>query len=370
VAGIDEVALLRLMVDTPSPTGGEDALADLLVGEMRRLGFRARRDAAGNAVGELGDPGDPCILLLGHLDTVPGDLPVHERDGRLYGRGTVDAKGPLATMVWAALRASARCGAHVVVAGAVGEEGCSPGAAHLRDAMHPDALVIGEPSGVGNVVLGYKGIVRFDIDITRPGSHTSTPGPRAVEVAADYWRAVQHRLAADPAPPEQRPQGAFDRAIPALVALHGDLVHARVEISCRVPVGYDREGLTGWLRETAGRDTLTVTESLPAIRSPRTDPVVRALRAGILRHVGTPTAKVKLGTSDMNVVGQRWHVPMAAYGPGDSRLDHTDDEHLDLGEYLTAIDVLSTGIEELAAYLAAGPGTLHVPSRPDPEAAR
>ncbi|NUS10491.1 MAG: M20/M25/M40 family metallo-hydrolase [Streptomyces sp.] len=357
------------MVDIPSPTGGEDALADRLVGEMRTLGFRAGRDAAGNAVGELGDPGGPCILLLGHLDTVPGDLPVHERDGRLYGRGTVDAKGPLATMVWAALRASARCSAHIVVVGAVGEEGCSPGALHLRDAMHPDALVIGEPSGAGNVVLGYKGIVRFAVDITRPGSHTSTPGPRAVEVATDYWRAVQRRLAADTAPQGQQPQGAFDRAIPALVALHGDLLRARAEISCRVPVGFDRDGLLDWLRETAGRDTLTVMESLPAIRSSRTDPVVGALRAGIMRHVGTPTAKVKLGTSDMNVVGQRWHIPMAAYGPGDSRLDHTDEEHLDLSEYLTAVDVLTTAVEELAGALAAGAGTLRAPARTDRERA-
>ncbi|MFI9562638.1 M20/M25/M40 family metallo-hydrolase [Streptomyces rishiriensis] len=344
--GLDETALLRRMVETASVTGHEDRLARQLVDDMAALGFRAHRDAAGNAVGVLGGQDRPLILLLGHLDTVPGDLPVHERDGKLYGRGTVDAKGPLATMVWAALRASKLCDARIMVVGAVGEEGSSPGAHHLRSAIRPDAVVIGEPSGVSTVVLGYKGIVRCAVDISRPGSHTSSPGPRAVEVAAEYWERVRRRLAVDGGA-----QPAFDRAIPALLALHGDQRRAGLQISCRVPVGFDRDGFLDWLRELAGPDRLTVVESLPAVRSQRTDPVVSALRAGIRKHAGAPTAKVKLGTSDMNVVGPEWNVPIAAYGPGDSRLDHTDEEHLDLAEYLTAIDVLTTAVQELAAGL-------------------
>ncbi len=349
MGGHDETVLLRRLVETASVTGHEDQLARQLVDDMAALGFRAHRDAVGNAVGELGKPGGPLILLLGHLDTVPGDLPVFERDGKLYGRGTVDAKGPLATMVWAALRASTRCDAHLMVVGAVGEEGCSPGAHHLCRTTKPDVVVIGEPSGLGTVVIGYKGILRLAVDIARPGSHTSSPGPRAVEVAAEYWEAVRRRLAADPAA-----QTAFDRAIPALVALNGDLLRARVEMSCRIPVGFDRNGFVSWLGELAGSDSLSVIESLPAVRTPRTDPVVAALRAGIRQHAGLPSSKVKLGTSDMNVVGPVWNVPIAAYGPGDSRLDHTDEEHLDLAEYMTAIDVLTTAIEELAAELTTG----------------
>jgi LysW-gamma-L-lysine carboxypeptidase len=51
--------------------------------------------------------------------------------------------------------------------------------------------------------------------------------------------------------------------------------------------------------------------------------------------------KVKSGTSDMNVVGPVWQCPIVAYGPGDSSLDHTPDEHLDLREYHRAIDLLA-----------------------------
>ena len=71
---------------------------------MDGLGFRTEIDGAGNAVGMIGD-GPREIVLLGHIDTVPGAIPVRIEDGVLYGRGAVDAKGPLATFVCAAARA-------------------------------------------------------------------------------------------------------------------------------------------------------------------------------------------------------------------------------------------------------------------------
>jgi LysW-gamma-L-lysine carboxypeptidase len=55
---------------------------------------------------------------------------------------------------------------------------------------------------------------------------------------------------------------------------------------------------------------------------------------------GEPRFKVKTGTSDMNVVGPVWGCPIVAYGPGDSRLDHTPHERIDLAEYRRAISIL------------------------------
>ncbi len=98
---MDPIVLLTRMVEIPSLSGEESALADFLVETMRGLGFQAHVDEAGNAVGVLGD-GPTEIVLLGHLDTVPGAIPVRIEDGQLYGRGSVDAKGPLATFIAAA----------------------------------------------------------------------------------------------------------------------------------------------------------------------------------------------------------------------------------------------------------------------------
>ncbi len=349
------MTMLRRIVEIPSPTGAEDELAAYLVDTARGLGFRAHRDAAGNAVAEVGERTGPAVMLLGHLDTVPGTLPVREIDGVLHGRGAVDAKAPLATMLWAAARVAKHAAYRVVVVGAVGEEGDSPGALHLLRGERPDALVIGEPSGLDTVVIGYKGIVRLRLTVTRPRAHTSSPAPKAVEVAADFWHDLRAHLAAQGAG-----ESPFGRPIPALTGLTGDPMHAVLTASCRTPVGFDSRAFVDWLRERAGEDDLAILEDVPAVRSSRRDPVVSSLAAAIRTHVGPPRTKVKLGTSDMNVVAPVWSVPVAAYGPGDAALDHTDAERVELAEYLRAIDVLAQALDGIA--LAVGRRGTHLTS--------
>ncbi len=89
----EAIALLEAMLRSPSVSGDEGALAAFLVRRMAELGFEAAVDGAGNAVGSIGQ-GPQTVVLLGHMDTVPGAIPVRVADGRLYGRGAVDAKGP------------------------------------------------------------------------------------------------------------------------------------------------------------------------------------------------------------------------------------------------------------------------------------
>ncbi len=103
----DAVALLHGLVATPSISGDEQEAVAFLVSWMRRFGMEARIDATGNAVGIAGE-GQPGIVLLGHIDTVPGAVPVRIDSGKLYGRGAVDAKGPLAAFAVAAARLGAR----------------------------------------------------------------------------------------------------------------------------------------------------------------------------------------------------------------------------------------------------------------------
>jgi LysW-gamma-L-lysine carboxypeptidase len=72
---------------------------------------------------------------------------------------------------------------------------------------------------------------------------------------------------------------------------------------------------------------------------------------GAIRQVDAaaqPGFVVKTGTSDMNVVAPVWRCPILAYGPGDSALDHTPDEHLPLDEYWRAVMVLEQALRNLA----------------------
>jgi [amino group carrier protein]-lysine/ornithine hydrolase len=326
-------AVLRRMVEIDSPTGSEDELAEYLLDVAQTLGLSAHRDEAGNLVAATGG-GGPVLMMVGHLDTVPGRLPVFERDGVLHGRGAVDAKGPLAAMLFAAAR-SARDGHRVVVVGAAGEEGDSPGARHLLTGPRPDALIVGEPSGLDTVVVGYKGVLRVELRVSRPPAHSSRPDAKAVEVAADFWQDARRWLASRH--PAAR---AFEQSLPTLTGLRGDARHAVAAMSCRTPPGFDSAAAVAWLRGRAGPDQLTVVEDVPAVRASRADPVAAALAGAIRHRVGPPAMKVKLGTCDMNWLAPVWTVPVAAYGPGNSRLDHTDEERIELAEVDAAVGVL------------------------------
>jgi LysW-gamma-L-lysine carboxypeptidase len=76
------------------------------------------------------------------------------------------------------------------------------------------------------------------------------------------------------------------------------------------------------------------------MESPRT-PVARGLRGAIRAAGGEPRLLRKTGTADVNLYSEAWDCPTASYGPGDSSLDHTPDEHLALDEFDRAVDVLA-----------------------------
>ena len=117
----DDLDLLRGLVDHYSPSRQEEDAVSFLVESMEQRGINSYIDGAGNAVGEVGD-GFPHIALVGHIDTVKGIIPVRENSGCLYGRGTVDAKGPLATFVAAVSRFTKLDQGRITVVGAVEEE--------------------------------------------------------------------------------------------------------------------------------------------------------------------------------------------------------------------------------------------------------
>ncbi|TMD65203.1 MAG: M20/M25/M40 family metallo-hydrolase, partial [Chloroflexi bacterium] len=147
------VELLEEMLAIPSPSTQERALGQWLVSRMRGMGFAARRDEVGNIVAFWGS-GPREVVLLGHVDTVPGFIPVRREGDRLFGRGAVDAKGPLAAAITAVARQPVGTGWRFTVIAAVEEEGSSRGARHLVNRRAPNQLVILEPSGWDAVTLG------------------------------------------------------------------------------------------------------------------------------------------------------------------------------------------------------------------------
>jgi LysW-gamma-L-lysine carboxypeptidase len=209
---VDEVALLTGLLQLYSPTGHEEEAVAYLVDQMAAAGLRVHVDEAGNAVGECGQ-GEEAVVLLGHIDTVPGFIPVQRDGDRLSGRGAVDAKGPLATFAVAAVRAAPLLKSRrVIVIGAVGEEGDSRGAQYAKDQYRPALTIIGEPSGWEKITLGYKGSAWFEYRVRRELAHTAAQNQSACEAAVAYWNAV----AAWAAQRNEGTQRVFEQVSPTL----------------------------------------------------------------------------------------------------------------------------------------------------------
>jgi [amino group carrier protein]-lysine/ornithine hydrolase len=334
------VELLRGLVAIPSLSGSEAEAVDYLCREMRARGFDAGPDAAGSAVGVIGR-GSRRIVLLGHIDTVPGEIPIRIDRGVLHGRGAVDAKGPLATFVAAAAAAAERADATIAVVGAVGEESIgSPGATEVARWSSPDYCVIGEPSGWDAVCLGYRGTLSFTYRLRQGGRHTAGPGESVAEQAVAFWNALTAEIAARNG--EATGFNGLGTSLRGMWTESDGLAdEARLSIGVRLPPGIDADGLEERVRELAGEAEIIVHGRQEGHatdkRSPIVPPFLRAIRA----EGGTPRFTRKLGTSDMTVVGPVWGCPIVAYGPGDASLDHTPEERIVLDEYLRAIRVLT-----------------------------
>jgi LysW-gamma-L-lysine carboxypeptidase len=345
VAASDDgvVGLLKDMIAIPSPSGAERRLASYLVGAMSRLGLTARLDEAGNVIGTTGRSAGPVVLLAGHMDTVPGPTALRLEGGLMFGRGASDAKGPLAAMITAAAMAGDFPGT-IIVAGLVEEETPqSRGATHLRKTLpQPDALIVGEPGRWENVIIGYKGKLDLVYKLSRPATHPTNPEAKATEAAMDFWREAV--AAAGP----RLDHATFGLPALTLCEMSGDISAARLRLSYRTPPGYDHDGLVARLCKAAGDGEVEVENAVSAVRTSRSNPVVRALFAAIRGRQGRPAAVLKTATSDMNTLAEAWSCPMATYGPGDNRLGHASTEHIEIDDLLAGVSVLRAALGELA----------------------
>jgi [amino group carrier protein]-lysine/ornithine hydrolase len=344
--------LLHGLVAIPSISGSEAGAVEWLCRRMEELGLRTEIDGAGNAVGIRGN-GPLEVMLLGHIDTVAGEVPVQIVGGKLYGRGAVDAKGPLATFAVAAARAELPDGVRVRVVGAVEEEAMSSRGANwlVRHASRPDAVVIGEPSGWDGIVLGYKGSISFAYGVNRPMSHSAGPDATAGELGVEFWNRLAEWCATRNS---DQPPG-FNTVDATLLSFNtsSDGLHERADLrgNLRLPPGLNPDEVAAELWRLAEDADLTTQVNAPAFRAEKRSPLVSAFVASIRRASGTPHFKVKTGTSDMNLVGPAWQCPILAYGPGDSKLDHAPDEHISIDELKRATEILTQAIERVAASL-------------------
>lgn len=359
----DPVETLSGALRIYSPTGREAELAAYLCSRMKELGYEnVRIDGAGNALGEFGE-GKRSLLLCGHMDTVPGELPFKEEGGHLYGRGAADAKAALCALLSAGAK-SAGSGLKVTFAGVVREEGDGLGVQTLVEsrAKH-DFAVFGEPSGAERITMGYRGRVGMEISLSTSGGHAGSSWAhvsaleelyavigalRKLEGGAqggEHFRSIS-------VSPTMVTAGTYHNVVPP---------NCRATFDIRIPPGMTsaqtKAAVEKAVRASVKASTGVEVEFGEATEAYEADPnsiLCRAFqRAVITRLRKKPVFVRKTGTGDMNTYASATGAPSLTYGPGESRGSHVDDERVSVADYLDSIGVLQEAIRQTG--LLSGP---------------
>ncbi len=336
------------LVSQYSPSGSERGAVEWLVERMKSLGYgESFIDEAGNAVGVMGS-GEKQVVLLGHIDTVLGEIKVEQVADLLYGRGAVDAKGPLACFVDAVAKVGAKDGWQFVVIGAVEEERDSEGARFVVTQYKPDFAIIGEPNHWDRIALGYKGSAWANVIVKREQAHTASGEETAAEAAVDVWLKIKAYVNGF----NEDKKRVFDQLLLTLRGIDssqdGFEQTATLKVGVRLPVDVSPEDWYKKLNEIIGDCHLERTGfAIPAWGCEKNTPLVRSFLSGIRSQGGEPRFVYKTGTADLNIVAPVWKCPAVVYGPGDSSLDHTPNEHIELEEYARAVSVLTNTLHKL-----------------------
>ncbi len=322
---MDAVTLTRQLVDIESISGNEAAVGNYLYGELCRLGYQTRKMAVEgdrfNVYATSHEQPEPAIVFSTHMDTVPPFISSSEDAGRIYGRGSCDAKGIIAAQVAASERLRQQ-GIHVGLLFVVGEERDSLGAKVANDHAPSGCkfLINGEPTE-NHIALASKGTLR--VEVTAAGRMAHSAYPELGESAIDKLIPALTRLRAMPLPsnPEVGPctlniglieGGRAPNVIPDYA--HADLLYRLV-------------GSTKELREqilsTAGDQVkVTFPLELPFLRLRTVD--------------GLPTM-IAAFTTDIPKF-TKWGEPLLI-GPGSIHVAHTDGEYIEKKQLADAVDL-------------------------------
>jgi succinyl-diaminopimelate desuccinylase len=355
----DVLTLTRVLVDTPSVSGDERALADAVEAALRALGGLEVERVGDTVLARTNLGRDTRVVLAGHLDTVPiaDNVPSRLEDGRLSGCGTSDMKSGDAVM----LRLAGRFGvpgaepAHDLTLVFYDNEEVESAKSGLgrvvrerRGWLYGDLAVLLEPTD-GEIEAGCQGTLRAVLEVPGHRAHSARSwlGVNAIHGAAGILATLAGYRAR-----EVEIDGCTYREGLNAVGIEGGVAGNVVPDLCRVTVNFryapdrDEDAAEAHVREVfagamdAGA-TLTVVDNaggaLPGLREPAA--------AAFVAAVGRP-ARAKLGWTDVARFAALG-IPAVNYGPGDPTLAHTREESV-------LVERLQPAEDALTAYLTGG----------------
>ena len=355
------VRLLTNLLGIYSPSGKEEDIGNFVAGEMAKLGLQVGKDNVGNVIGVVGE-GTPVILLCGHMDTVTGHVPLRIEEEKIFARGAVDAKGPLAAMVMAAalVGKDPAFKAKVLVVSVVEEEATSRGVRELiKEGIQADYAIFGEPSGVENITIGYKGQIQLRVTCKTQTGHSSTPWlyDNALEKTYELWMQLKNSF---PLAPQETPFNSISACLTKISGGQANSVipfESEMYIDIRIPPQFTSSQVLETIQKIVEQYKManpqvkvraTMVDSVEPFEVDKSSPLVHALSSSIRKVLNKPATLLrKTGTGDMNILGKAMVLPIVTYGPGDSHLDHTLEEHIVIKEYLDSIEIFKETILKL-----------------------
>jgi succinyl-diaminopimelate desuccinylase len=340
----DPVDLCAALVDVPSVSGDEVALADAVEAALRAQAPHLEVLRSGDAVLARTNLGRPSrVVLAGHLDTVPiaGNVPSRRDGDLLYGCGTSDMKsGDAVFLHLAATIAEPRHDVTLVLYELEEVEAVRNGLGRLerehRDWLAADLALLGEPTNSG-VEAGCQGTLRVEITTHGRRAHSARSwlGRNAVHGAG----AVLDRLNAYTARDVDIDGCVYREGLQA-VKIAGGVAGNVVPDECVVTVNFrfapDRDAAAAekHVREVFDGFAVVLTDLSPGALPGLTAPAAREF---IAATGATPSAKY--GWTDVSRFAALG-IPAVNYGPGDPNLAHTREEHVDTRQITEATAVL------------------------------
>ena len=326
---LDLVAFARALIDIDSTTGREGAAGEWLADQLRARGYdvveQPTERGCANVLARLDSPE---VVLSTHFDCVPPFIRSSVRDGRLYGRGSCDAKGILAAQLAAVERLRDRGERRVGLLFVVGEERGSDGAIAANAIPNRSRFLInGEPTD-SRLALATRGVLRVKLVAEGRAAHSSMPeqGVSAIDKLLD----ALIRLRTLDLPRD----ASLGQTFYTVGLIEGGLApnvispHAEAEVLFRTVGSAD--------------ELLEIVKAVEPLVS-----VVEVLRVPPIRmHTvsGFETAVFPF-TTDVPLL-DRWGAPLL-FGPGSVLVAHTDDEYVRLEE----LDAAVSAYERLARLL-------------------
>jgi LysW-gamma-L-lysine carboxypeptidase len=347
------VEFLKSSLENYTPSRAEASLATVLKDRcVNELGFEeAYIDSVGNMIATKGN-GEPRILLCGHMDTVPGRIPVRIQDGYIYGRGASDAKAPLISMLLAASEFPKQRGT-IIFAAVVDEEGNATGIKHLVSRnLEVNYAIFGEPSGIDRITVAYKGrlAIRLVCDVGN-SAHASAPwmARNSIEEMSTLWNELRSEIIRT----ESLKSGS-NSVTCAITEIEGGSSHnvtpqrCKATIDIRIPVKTTCDEILARIDSVINRVSKSrgiiikyrTEDSTEPFESEYRSVLVRALSLSIIDVCKVrPLLIRKTGTGDMNILGNALKMPAVTYGPGDPHSSHTITEKIEIQEYISSIEV-------------------------------